>query len=120
MSLEETEVCPVRPGEVGGMDGEEELPEIQLDLEIEESEAREPCILRDPGAPTESEVEHHNVTHLPFRAWCPACVEGKARDRPHKRQEDENEKRLPEVVFNYGFMGTEGEDMIANRLLIDC
>ena len=119
MSLEETEVCPVRPGEVGGMDGEEELPEIQLDLEIEESEAREPCILRDPGAPTESEVEHHNVTHLPFRAWCPACVEGKARDRPHKRQEDENEKRLPEVVFDYGFMGTEGEDTIAIQVARD-
>ena len=114
-----TEAYPVRPWEVGGMDGEEELPEIRLDVEAEESEARKLCVLRDPGALAEAEVEQHNVTHLPFRAWCPACVEGKARERPHRKQEDEDEKRLPEVVFDYGFMGAEGEETIAIQVARD-
>ena len=60
---------PVRPHfEESG----EEFRDIELECEGEE--AREPCVLRDPGAPTESEVERHNVTHLPFgrgvlRVW---------------------------------------------------
>ena len=72
-------------------------------------EAREPRTRRDPGAPTEAEIEQHNVTHLPFRAWCPSCVEGKARDRPHRKQEDVDEKGLPVVVFDYGFLGARDE-----------
>ena len=47
-------------------------------LECEEEEAREPCVPRDPGAPTEPEVDRHNVTRMPFRSWCPACVEGRS------------------------------------------
>ena len=49
------------------------------------------------------------MTHLPFRAWCLSCVEGKARDRPHRRQ-DVEEKSLAEVVFDYGFLGAQGEE----------
>ena len=64
------------------MDGEE-FRDIELEVENESEEARVPKVFRDPGAPTETEIEQHNVTHLPFRAWCPSCVEGKARDRPH-------------------------------------
>jgi hypothetical protein len=48
---------------------EEEFRDIELEVE---EEAREPKVLRDPGAPTEAEVERHNVTHQPFRSWCPA------------------------------------------------
>ena len=109
MNLEDEEVVPVRPWEVCGVDGEE-YQDIDLEVEAESEEAREPKTLRDPGAPTELEIGQHNVTHLPFRAWCPSCVEGKARDRMRKKQEDSGEKRIPEVVFDYAFMGAEGED----------
>jgi len=67
---------------------------------------------------TEAEVEQHNVTHMFFRAWCPACVAGKARDKPHKKQEDEWE-RLPDMVFDYGFMGAEGEETTAVQVARD-
>ena len=68
-------------------EGVEEFRDIELETE-EMEEAREPQILRDPGTPTPAEVEKHNATHLPFRSWCPACVEGKARDKPHRQRED--------------------------------
>ena len=51
-------------------------------------------------APTPKQVEEHNVTHLPFRSWCPYCVTGKAQDRPHKKSENQNEKQIPEIVFD--------------------
>ena len=47
--------------------------------EDEEGEAQRPHTLRDPGTPSPAEVEEHNITHMQFRTWCPACV--------HERQE---------------------------------
>ena len=29
-----------------------------------------------PVLPSEAEVEAHNVSHLPVRSWCSACVRG--------------------------------------------
>ena len=53
----------------------------------------------------------HNNTHMPFRAWCSACVAGKAHDRPHyKRNEQEGQRGIPEIVFDYGFLGAEDEE----------
>ena len=63
--------------------------------------------MKDPGAPTQAEVDSHNITHLPFRPWCPSCVAGQAKDKHHKRDE-ETDKALDQVVFDYGFLGTEG------------
>ena len=105
---------PVRPHfEESG----EEFRDIEL--ECEEEEAREPCVLRDPGAPTEAEVERHNVTHMPFRSWCPACVEGKARDKYHQKAEGQVGKEVPEIVFDYCFLGSEGEDTVAIQVTRD-
>ena len=105
---------PVRPKpEESG----EEFRDIEL--ECEEEEAREPRVLRDPGAPTEAEVERHNMTHMPFRSWCPACVEGKARDKHHQKSEDQGEKGIPEIVFDYCFLGSEDEETIAIQVARD-
>ena len=107
---------PVRPHfEESG----EEFGDIELECEEEEEEAREPCVLRDPGAPTESEVERHNVTHMPFRSWCLACVEGKARDKHHQKAEGQVGKEVPEIVFDYCFLGSEGEDTVAIQVTRD-
>ena len=33
--------------------------------------------------PTQIEVDQHMMTNLPFRSWCPHCVRGKSKGRPH-------------------------------------
>ena len=45
---------------------------------------------------------------LPHRSWCPICVQGRARDRPHRRV-DRSEYPLPELHFDYVFYGTRDE-----------
>ena len=35
--------------------------------------------LVDPRLPTEDEVAHHELTHVPYRNWCPVCVKAKGR-----------------------------------------
>ena len=85
--------------------------EIMADIEPEgEEEAQKAKPMRDPGAPTQAEIDAHNVTHLPFRAWCPACVAGKSRDRPHRKAESDENKGVPQVVFDYCFMAGEGDE----------
>ena len=68
--------------------------------------------LRDPGQPTKAEREQHELFHVPFRPWCKHCVEGRAVDDPHRRQEEdsEGETRLPKVSVDYGFMKLDGEE----------
>ena len=35
-----------------------------------------------PHQPTKEQIAQHNLTHLPYRAWCPHCL---AARRPHSR-----------------------------------
>ena len=36
--------------------------------------AARPRALPSPSEPSEQERELHNLTHLPYRSWCPVCV----------------------------------------------
>ena len=58
--------------------------------EIEEAmKAQE---IADVCKPSEAEINMHNLSHLPFRDWCPYCVQGKAVSYPHiKRKQKEDE-----------------------------
>ena len=113
----EASPLPVRPCEieVGEMDNED-FEELTFE-EVESEEGRQPEVLRDPGAPTSKDIEEHNVTHIPFRSWCPHCVTGKAQDRPHRmKKEAQMDKQVPEIVFDYGFFGgKEDEETLALR-----
>ena len=76
-----------------GNDGQEEIPrnegedlgipkvdEAGEDVDIEE-EAEAQRALRDPGTPSKQEREEHELSHLPFRPWCAACIKGRAKDK---------------------------------------
>ena len=60
--------------------------------------------LPDPGKPTPQQIAEHELTHLPFRSWCPDCVRGKAQANPHLRREDRRvDQSIPTISFDYGF-----------------
>ena len=90
------------------IDGEHQ--DIEFKEEGEAEEVRDQKLLKDPGAPTAEEIEKHNVTHMPYRSWCPVCVEGRARDKHHRRGEEQDDKGIPEIVFDYGFLGAKGDE----------
>ena len=70
------DVCP-NEAEIGDEPGEAEVGD-----EPGEEAATVPR-LRDPGEPIQQEWDDHVKTHVPFRAWCPHCVRGRARNAPH-------------------------------------
>ena len=74
-------------------------------------EASPPQTKKAPCRPTEEEVQEHNVCHIPFRAWCPHCVKGKAMNDPHMRDREEVGE-FPTVSIDYCFLHIgEGEEM---------
>jgi len=56
----------------------EDKPDLgDEDLEEEESGSSEAAKVKkmlDPKLPSQSEVEEHMITHLPYRNWCEHCV----------------------------------------------
>ena len=57
-----------------------------LDQEDINIEARRPKSLRSPSQPTPSQIEEHNLTHQPFRSWCPICQQTRGRPSQHCRR----------------------------------
>ena len=70
-----------------------------------EEEAEPPRAARDPGCPTEKQVEDHRLTHLPFRTWCKWCNLGRGRGL-HHRQSPKSE--IPVVGVDYFFITAGG------------
>ena len=80
----------------------DEEPEVQKeDPEIAE-EARGVWSRVRPKGPTKEVRRKHNLTHFPFRSWCPACVAGRGRDHRHLRRAPED-REFPEISFDYAF-----------------
>ena len=108
---------PVRPGIVGvmdveGADGDSDGGEdvIQLSEEVERvaaaDDGRQVRRLVDPRKPTQAEVEQHELTHVPYRNWCPICVRCRGKDLDH-RKAVEDERGVSEYAFDYCFPGDE-------------
>ena len=109
---------PIRP--LFAQDGKKQVVE-QAASEVVETEAaevgeeveeaRQPRIKRDPAQPTKAEKEEHDLFHIPYRSWCPACVIGKVVNSPHDRKEEDEEKaarteEVPRIVMDYFYMGS--------------
>ena len=60
-------------------------------------------VARNPGDPTDKEVEEHNVTHLPHCSWCPVCVKARGKEEAHKKVREQGE--VPTVSMDYKSFG---------------
>ena len=72
--VREKVLCPAE--EDAGGDGGAEGADGGARGAEEAREVRAPPI---PATPSLEEVTQHQLTHRPFRSWCPHCVRGKGR-----------------------------------------
>ena len=70
------------------------------------NETRDMRRLVDPRLPTVEERREHELTHIPYRNWCPHCIRGRGKDLDHRKGIDE-ERGLSEYSFDYCFPGDE-------------
>ena len=84
----------------------------QMLEDVEEPMLARPATLRDPGTPDQTVMEQHSVTHFPSQPCCKMCVESRGRDSPHREQSN-IDAVVPQLQFDYGYMGDGGPLQIA-------
>ena len=59
--------------------------------------------LRQPQQPTPQQIAEHNLTNLPYRNWCPICVQGKGRQDNYKKQQSGQ----PVIQVDFAYMKSQ-------------
>ena len=77
------------------------------EIQAPEEETRPFKAMNRPEAPTQEEIDRHRIDHLPYRAWCPECVEGFGRERPHRASQD-HERSIPLISLDYMYLARSG------------
>ena len=71
-----------------GMAGDEKNESQENKNQGENVESEEEYVIPNhppaPSAPSKEEWIKHQVTHVPFKAWCSICVKNAAANNPHK------------------------------------
>ena len=83
-------VGPV-PGELGDRDlinQNPNEPNEVIELQAEQAPVQ---VIRSPSQPTQADIDHHNACgHVPFRDWCPVCVQTSAMEDGHRNKGEEH------------------------------
>ena len=80
----------------------------QMLEDVEEPMPARPATLRDPGTPDQIVMEQHSLAHFPGQPWCKMS--------PH-REQSKIDAVVPQLQFDYGYMGDGGPLQIACFLL---
>ena len=96
-----TDEAGLNPLDDGSEQPEDENP-LNTDMTgdgDEEAQAAKP--LTQPIQPTQAMIDEHNVSHLPYRPWCPACVRGKGKSMAHRYDRDKDDSLFPVISIDY-------------------
>ena len=90
------------------INAERELASVALDETKRKAESVQVAV-----PPTEqSEIDAHMLTHLPYAAWCPACVMAKGRADVHQADPSRVQRReLPIISWDFCFTGKTCEQV---------
>ena len=79
-------------------------------MEFEEGQPAKP--LTQPKLPTKGQVDEHDLTHIPYRAWCVHCRRARGIAMAHRKvEEDKEEKEAAITTFSmdYAFLTEDFE-----------
>ena len=74
--------------------------EVPHPLEVAEEDPqpeggiRNPRRKRDPPTVSKDEMDERELTHVPFRSWCPSCIAGKATEDWHQKRKLDEVSRI--------------------------
>ena len=101
------------PGEPPLVDSDNEGEELASSKPTGDEESQPQRIVRDPGLPSQQDIDEHEAGgHTTYRAWCEACVEGRATGAQHRRGKGQ-ESKIPILAFDYLFITPENR--VASR-----
>ena len=97
-----------------GESGQSWSEDEEASFEAADAEARPPKALRHPTQPTAEERIVHDACHLPPRSWCPHCVRGAFKDKPHRATDANIERGVHSFHLDYWFLGESSPDNKGN------
>ena len=86
------------------VDKDEKVPDSDI-VELDDDvvvQAAQP--LPQPKVPTAAQIAAHNITHLPYRSWCPHCVAARRPNSQHFRASSKSDRADPLLVADYCFV----------------
>ena len=92
-------------------DNYEVILDLHEELSTEDSEniSHPTNIAKIHYKPTQEEIDEHEVSHYPWRAWCSCCVRGAAPYDPHYGVQDRKLTR-PTLCTDYSFLSSSGQE----------
>ena len=82
--------------------------EYDTDNEDDTQQAQRAKGMKAPQQPTRQERFEHNLTHLPYRTWCPICVKSKGRMDNHPKQTS----KQPVIQVDFTYMKAFGDKQV--------
>ena len=96
---------------------EEDATKFNQCMPLEDTdEAIKVKVMSSPSPPSRQEMLEHNISHMPFRSWCPHCVAGKAKANKHVHSGGLEASETPVVSMDYMFMGDRSSSSDEDRL----
>ena len=97
-------------------------------IEIQDDDVEPLKVAPSPIQPSQADIEEHRLTHVPYRSWCPECVEGRGLGEQRGRHAGRTHE-IPVVGIDYFYITEHGlqtrseltfaEDNEGDKLLTD-
>ena len=84
------------------------------EMEMETEVVNVPRGFSKMHTPSPDEFAKHCLTHLPYRNWCPICVQSKKRNPRHQRIKEG--RGVP--IFGIDYMFLNGEDNLSYPIVV--
>ena len=84
----------------------------------EQQEARKAKGLPAPQQPTAQDRLEHELTHLPYRSWCPVCVQAKGRSNNHLKQQNKTPVIQCDITY-YKAIGEQATSSIFTAIDVE-
>ena len=100
------ELAPMGQDDLVGLEAKEKEAEAKLtEMELESEEAAVPKVHSRKFTPCAEEYNRHCATHLPYRNWCPICVQAKKKNPSHLRKKSDSKDRdIPVLSLDYMYL----------------
>ena len=72
--------------------------------------------LPQPKVPTAAQIAAHNLTHLPYRSWCPHCVAARRPNTHHRSSSPGQSRADPLLVADYCFVRDNDDDEYPQKI----
>ena len=92
------------------VDGNEKLKQVDIVDDSEGVVVQPAKPMSQPWIPSAAEVAAHNITHLPYRSWCPHCVSARRPNTQHRSSSSSSRRTDPLIVADYWFIKDNDDD----------